>query len=65
MKSLTNSLNVWFLLGGALGFHYDRALNDIQTWKAVKAASPTRPASPARAGGEPNVIAKLEKYNAW
>ena len=33
MKSLTNSLNVWFLLGGALGFHYDRALNDIQTWK--------------------------------
>ena len=37
MKSLTNSLNVWFLLGGALGFHYDRALNDIQTWKEREA----------------------------
>ena len=64
MKSLTNSLNVWFLLGGARGFHYDRALNDIQTWKAVKAA---RLAQAARAvkSEEPNVIAKLEKYNAW
>ena len=61
MKSLTNSLNVWFLLGGALGFHYDRALNDIQTWKERERAE-------QRLAGwlhNQNVIAKLQKYNAW
>ena len=64
MKSLTNSLNSGFCWEAVEGFHYDRALNDIQTWKAVKAA---RLAQAARAveSEEPNVIAKLEKYNAW
>ena len=38
MKSLTNSLNSGFGWEAVEGFHYDRALNDIQTWKAGKAA---------------------------